>query len=313
MTTPSPTLPPLRGRELNYEKLMGYFIRGGNIRIMTNKSINWPELLTFGPRPLIMGILNVTPDSFADHGRYFEPAAALALARALVAAGADILDVGGESTRPFAEPVLLEEELRRVIPLIEAIAPEISIPISIDTYKAPVAQAALNAGAAIINDISALRFDPEMAPLAVGAGVPVVLMHMQGTPRDMQRHPHYEDLLGEITAFFRERLEFAVSQGISRELIVLDPGIGFGKTWDHNLAILRRLNKFHELGCPLLVGPSRKAFIGHLTGQPAGEERDVGTLAALAAAAQGGAKIIRTHNVAYARQFFSVWQAIFPE
>lgn len=289
---------------------------------MTNKSVNYPfakifdarpELLASDkkPRPLIMGILNITPDSFADGGCFFEPAATLAQARTLVAAGADILDVGGESTRPFAEPVPLEEELRRVIPLIEAIAPEIGIPISIDTYKAPVARAALAAGAAIINDISALRFDPEMAQLAAAARTPVVLMHMQGTPRDMQRDPHYHDLMGEITAFFRERLEFAVSQGIPRDLIVLDPGLGFGKTREHNLEILRRLEVFLELGCPLLVGPSRKAFIGHLTGLPAGPERDVGTLAALAAAVQGGAKIIRTHNVAYAKQFFSVWEAVF--
>jgi dihydropteroate synthase len=287
---------------------------------MPEKSINyplskildaWPEFLS-APRPLIMGILNVTPDSFADHGAHFEHAVALDHARALVAAGADILDVGGESTRPFAEPVPLEEELRRVIPVIETIAPEIPIPISIDTYKAPVARAALAAGAAIINDISALRFDPDLAPLAAAARAPVVLMHMQGTPRDMQRDPHYDDLMGEITAFFRERLEFAVSQGIPRELLVLDPGLGFGKTREHNLEIIRRLAEFQELGCPLLLGPSRKAFIGHFTGQPAGPERDVGTLAALAAGVQGGARIVRTHNVAYARQFFAVWEAIFP-
>lgn len=259
-----------------------------------------------------MGILNVTPDSFADHGAHFEPAVALAHARELVAAGADILDVGGESTRPFADPVPLEEELRRVIPLIAAIAPEITVPISIDTYKAPVARAALEAGAAIINDISALRFDPEMAPLAAATGAPVVLMHMQGTPRDMQRDPHYDDLMGEITAFFRERLEFAVSQGIAPEKIVLDPGLGFGKTMAHNLEIIRRLAEFLELGCPLLLGPSRKAFVGHLTGQPAGPERDVGTLAALAIGVQRGARIIRTHNVAYARQFLAVWEAICP-
>lgn len=271
---------------------------------------SWTELLA-APRPLIMGILNVTPDSFADHGEYFEPAAALAQARALVAAGADILDIGGESTRPFAEPVPLEEELRRVIPVIETIAAEIPIPISIDTYKAEVARAALAAGAAIINDISALRFDPEMAKLVVAARAPVVLMHMQGSPRDMQLDPRYDDLMGEIAAFFWERLEFARGQGIAREQIVLDPGLGFGKTWKHNLEILRRLEAFLELGCPLLVGPSRKAFIGHLTGLPAGPERDVGTLAALLASVQHGARIIRTHNVAYARQFLAVWQAIF--
>ena len=271
--------------------------------------MNWPEFIV-GSRPLIMGVLNVTPDSFADHGAHFDHAVALAHARALAAAGADILDVGGESTRPFAEPVPLEEELRRVIPVIAAIAAEIPVPISIDTYKAKVARAALEAGAAVINDISALRFDPEMAELAAGAKAPVVLMHMQGTPRDMQQDPHYDDLMGEITAFFRERLDFAVSQGIARELIVLDPGLGFGKTGEHNLEILRRLEAFLELGCPLLVGPSRKAFIGRLTGQPAGPERDAGTLAALLASVQRGARIVRTHNVASARQFFAVWEAI---
>jgi dihydropteroate synthase len=272
---------------------------------------SWPELLA-SRRPLIMGILNVTPDSFADQGRFFDHDAALAQARNLVAAGADILDVGGESTRPFAEPVPLEEELRRVIPVIRAMAPKIPIPISIDTYKAPVARAALAAGASIINDISALRFDPELAPLAAASGVAVILMHMQGTPRDMQRRPHYHDLLGEITAFFRERLEFAESRGIPRELLVLDPGLGFGKTWKHNLEILRRLEVFLKLGCPLLVGPSRKAFLGQITGLPTGPERDVATLAALVAAVQGGARIVRTHNVAYARQFFAVWEAICP-
>ena len=224
---------------------------------LPQKLSSWPELFASNqkPRPLIMGILNVTPDSFADHGAHFEPAVALAHARDLVAAGADILDVGGESTRPFAEPVPLEEELRRVIPVIAAIAPEIPIPISIDTYKAPVARAALNAGASIINDISALRFDPDMAPLAAARRVPVVLMHMQGTPRDMQRDPHYGDLMGEITAFFRERLEFALSRGLALDSIALDPGLGFGKNREHNLEILRRLELFLELGCPLVVGP----------------------------------------------------------
>jgi dihydropteroate synthase len=269
----------------------------------------WAALLA-APRPLVMGVLNVTPDSFADGGRWFEPAAALAQARALVAAGADILDIGGESTRPFADPVPLDEELRRVVPVIEAIAPEITIPISIDTYKATVAQAALAAGATVINDISALRFDPEMAPLAAGLQAPVILMHMQGTPRDMQRQPHYHDLLGEVRDFFRERLDFALSRGLPPDLLVLDPGIGFGKTWEHNLEILNHLDVFLDLGCPLLVGPSRKAFIGHILDLPAGEERDVGTLAALAVAVMHGARIVRTHNVAYARQFLAVLEAI---
>jgi dihydropteroate synthase len=269
----------------------------------------WAALLA-APRPLIMGVLNVTPDSFADHGRYFEHADALAQARALVAAGADILDIGGESTRPFADPLPLEEELRRVLPVIEALAPEIPVPISIDTYKAPVARAALEVGATLINDISALRFDPDMAPLAAELQTPVVLMHMLGTPRNMQRHPRYEDLLGEIRDFFQERLDFALSRGLASDLLVLDPGIGFGKTWRHNLEILNHLDVFLDLGCPLLVGPSRKAFIGHILDLPAGEERDIGTLAALAIAVTRGARILRTHNVAYARQFLAVLEAI---
>ncbi len=271
---------------------------------------DWAALCRL-PRPLIMGVVNVTPDSFSDGGRFFDFEDALAQARALVASGADILDIGGESTRPYADPVPLEEELRRVIPLIEAVAQEIPILISIDTYKAAVARAALAAGAGFINDISALRFDPKMAPLAARAQVPVVLMHMQGTPRDMQREPHYDDLMGEIKAFFEERLRFALAQGIPQNLLILDPGIGFGKTWDHNLEILNRLDAFLDLGQPLLVGPSRKAFIGHILGLPNGEVRDVGTLGAVAAAVLRGARIIRTHNVAYARQFLAVWQAIF--
>jgi dihydropteroate synthase len=269
----------------------------------------WAALLA-APRPLIMGVLNVTPDSFADGGCFFEHAAALAQARALVAAGADILDIGGESTRPFAEPVPLEEELRRVLPVIEAILPEITIPISIDTYKASVARAALAAGATLINDISALRFDPDMASLAAEFQAPVVLMHMQGNPRDMQRHPHYDDLLAEVRDFFRERLDFALSRGLSKDLLVLDPGIGFGKTWKHNLEILNHLDVFLDLGLPVMVGPSRKAFIGHILDLPAGEERDIGSLAPLAVAVMRGARIVRTHNVAYARQFLAVLEAI---
>jgi len=257
-----------------------------------------------------MGVVNITPDSFSDGGRFFETQPALDQARALAASGADILDIGGESTRPFADPVPLEEELRRVIPVIDTLSRELVLPISIDTYKAPVARAALEAGASIINDISALRFDPEMAPLAAAHRAPVVLMHMQGTPKDMQAHPHYDDLLGEVKAFFQERLEYAVSQGIPRDLVVLDPGIGFGKTWRHNLEILNHLDAFLDLGCPLLVGPSRKAFIGQILGLPNGEVRDIGTLAALGVAALKGARLVRTHNAAFARQFLTVLTAI---
>jgi dihydropteroate synthase len=280
----------------------------GSVEVPGRRRV-WAGLVA-APRPLIMGVLNVTPDSFADGGRFFDYAAALAQARALVAAGADILDIGGESTRPFADPVPLGEELRRVLPVIEAVAPEIAIPISIDTYKAAVARAALDAGATLINDISSLRFDPDMAPLAAAYQAPVVLMHMQGTPRDMQRQPHYDDLLGEIKGFFQERLDFALTQGLTADLLVLDPGIGFGKTGQHNLEILNHLDFFLDLGCPLLVGASRKAFIGHILDAPAGEERDIGTLAALAMAVMRGARIVRTHNVAYAKQFLAVLEAI---
>lgn len=269
----------------------------------------WAALLNT-PRPLIMGVINVTPDSFSDGGRFFDHQDAMTQARSLAAAGADLLDIGGESTRPYADPVPLKEELRRVIPLIEAVAGEMAIPIAIDTYKAPVAQAALNAGASLINDISALRFDKDMAPLAAERQVPVVLMHMQGTPRDMQRHPRYDDLIGEIKAFFQDRLRFAASQGIPRDLLILDPGLGFGKTYRHNLEILNNLDAFLDLGCPLMIGPSRKAFIGHILNLPNGEVRDVGTLAAVAIAVWRGARLVRTHNAAYARQFLTVMQAI---
>jgi dihydropteroate synthase len=268
------------------------------------------SLLENTARPLIMGIINVTPDSFADGGRFFGHDQAVRQALDLAEAGADILDIGGESTRPYAEPVSLEEELRRVLPVIKAVRAAVSLPISIDTYKSKVARPALEAGASIINDISALRLDPDMVHLAA-AGVPVVLMHMQGVPRDMQVNPRYADLLGEIKTFFRERLDFTLANGLSREQLILDPGIGFGKTFDHNLEILNNLHVFLDLGCPLLVGPSRKAFIGHLLGGvPAGEGRDVGSLAALAMAVLGGARIVRVHNVAYARQFLAVFQAI---
>lgn len=269
----------------------------------------WTNLLQTS-RPLIMGVVNITPDSFSDGGRFFDHQAALDQARALAAAGADILDIGGESTRPAADPVPLEEELRRVVPVIDALSRELDLPISIDTYKAPVARAALEAGAFLINDISALRFDPEMAPLAAAQQVPVVLMHMQGTPQDMQVRPRYDDLLGEIKTFFQERLEYALSQGIPRELVILDPGIGFGKTWRHNLEIINHLDAFLDLECPLLVGPSRKAFIGQILGLPNGEVRDIGTLAALGVAVLKGARLIRTHNAAYARQFLAVLTAI---
>jgi dihydropteroate synthase len=262
------------------------------------------------PRPLIMGVINVTPDSFADGGLCFDHQAALTHALALAEAGADILDIGGESTRPFSEPLPLEEELRRVIPVIQEVRARIPTLLSIDTYKSRVAQAALDAGADIVNDISALRFDARMVQVARDAGVPVILMHMQGTPQNMQTNPHYDDLIGELHAFFRERLDYAQAHGLSRDLLVLDPGIGFGKTFQHNLEILNNLDAFLDLGCPLLIGPSRKAFLGHLLGGLPPAERDVATLAALAAAVYRGARLVRVHNVLFAKQFLTVLHAI---
>jgi dihydropteroate synthase len=269
----------------------------------------WQNLLALD-RPLIMGILNVTPDSFANQGEHFQHTAAIHHAHALAAAGADILDIGGESTRPFADPVPLEEELRRVIPVIQAIRAHLDIPISVDTYKAEVARQALAAGANIINDISALRFDAGMAPLAARTHAPVILMHMQGTPKNMQVEPRYDDLLGEIKNFLAQRRDDALAHGIPRDAIILDPGIGFGKTFAHNLEILNHFDTFLDLGCPLLVGPSRKAFIGHFLGGLPPDQRDIGTLAPVVMAVLKGAKIVRVHNVAYTSQFLTMLNAI---
>lgn len=260
-------------------------------------------------RAVLMGIVNVTPDSFSDGGLYFEPQAALQQALDLAAAGADILDIGGESTRPFSEPVPLQEELQRVIPLIQAIRRHSDIPISIDTYKAAVAQAALAAGANLINDISALRFDPLMVQVAAAANVPVVLMHMQGEPRNMQLAPHYDNLIAEVKTFLAERRNYALAHGIARHNIILDVGIGFGKNLTHNLELIRRLHEFHDLGCPLLLGVSRKAFIGSLLNAPV-TERDIGTLGAIAVGLIRGAQIIRTHNVHLAKQLITVINAV---
>ena len=269
----------------------------------------WKNLLT-QPPPIIMGVVNVTPDSFADGGLFFDQDAAVRQALALVAGGADLLDIGGESTRPYSDPTPLEEELRRVLPVVDRVRAQSPVPISIDTYKSKVARAALDAGANIINDISALRFDPDMVHLARDAAVPVILMHMQGTPRDMQSKPHYDDLIGELHAFFEERLQFALSHGLSPEFLALDPGIGFGKTFQHNMEIINNLDAFLDLGCPLVIGPSRKAFLGHLLGGRPPAERDLGTLAALAVAVQRGAHLVRVHNADYAKQFFTVLNAI---
>ncbi len=254
-----------------------------------------------GRRPLIMGVLNVTPDSFSDGGRYVEVSAALNRAREMVREGVDIIDVGGESTRPGAEPVSLEEEMGRVIPVIEAIREELGVPVSVDTYKAEVARAALESGAVMVNDVSGLRFSPPMAQVVAQHQAYVVVMHMKGTPRDMQRNPHYEDVVGEVLTFFQERLEFLDAQGVSEERVLLDPGIGFGKRLEDNLTLIREIPRFLELGRPLLLGPSRKSFIGQVLGLPV-EDRLEGTLAVVAVAVYLGAAVVRVHDVAPARR-----------
>jgi dihydropteroate synthase len=256
-----------------------------------------------------MGILNVTPDSFFDGGAHFSLRDAVNHGLTLAREGADIVDVGGESTRPYSDPLPLDEELRRVIPVIKALAQETELTISIDTYKSEVARLAIEAGATMVNDVSALRFDPGMGPLVAEADLPIVLMHMKGTPRDMQVNPTYEDLIGEILAFFRKAVEEAHSVGIRKELVIIDPGIGFGKSFDDNLRILRELDAFSSLGQPIMVGTSNKAFIGHTLGLPP-DSRDAGTMATVAAAVMNGADIVRVHNVKTAKETVRMIDAI---
>jgi len=251
----------------------------------------------FSERPFIMGIVNVTPDSFSDGGSYFSPEQAVAHGLRLAEEGADIIDIGGESTRPGAAPVSAAEETERVLPVIAALAANIDVPLSIDTTKAEVARKALAAGAEIVNDVSALRFDPEMGDVVAAARVPVVLMHMRGTPQTMQHDIQYQSLVDDIREFLEERLEYAVSVGIALENIIIDPGIGFGKSIEQdNLSILRNLAAFTALGRPILVGTSRKGFIGKLLGTPV-HEREEGTAATVAIAVYNGAHIVRVHDV----------------
>ncbi len=250
---------------------------------------------------LVMGVLNVTPDSFSDGGKFGSTDLAVEHAREMARAGADIIDVGGESTRPGAAPVSAEEELRRVLPVIERLRDWV---VSVDTTKAAVAEQALAAGARIVNDISALRFDSRMIEVVRDTGAGVVLMHMQGTPQTMQQSPHYDDVIAEVRSFLAERIAFAESHGLKKSQIAVDPGIGFGKTVAHNLQILARLGEFSSLGCPLLVGPSRKSFIGKLLNQreagsrPGSDGRLWGTAATVAWAVAQGARIVRVHDVA---------------
>lgn len=265
--------------------------------------------LDFTRRTLIMGILNVTPDSFFDGGRRASPGKAIADGLAMAAEGANIIDVGGESTRPGARAVSEEEEIERLLPVVQGLRRESDVPISVDTYKANVAQAALAAGADIVNDISALRFDPRMISVVAAERVPVVLMHMQGTPRTMQLEPRYHDVTREVRDFLAVQLYEAMDAGIEPEAIILDPGIGFGKTLDHNLQLLRTLPALGALGQPLLVGASRKAFIGKILNAEA-DDRLEGSLAAAVAAALAGANIVRVHDVAETSKAVRVADAI---
>ena len=246
-----------------------------------------------------MGVVNVTPDSFSDGGLYAEPDAAIAHGLRLAEEGAAILDVGGESTRPGARPVDADEELRRVLPVIEGLAARaVGLELSVDTTKLRVARGALEAGAAIVNDVSALRSEPEMAGLVASSGARCCLMHMLGSPRTMQDDPRYEDVVSEVKAFLEERLAFAVAEGVSEERVWLDPGIGFGKTVDHNLELLRRLDEIVAIGRPVVIGTSRKSFVGKLTGGRAELERLPGTIATCVLALERGASVFRVHDVA---------------
>jgi dihydropteroate synthase len=269
-----------------------------------------------------MGILNVTPDSFSDGGRFLNAQAAIARGRALVEEGADLVDVGGESTRPGAEPVSVAEELARVRPVLEGLADvgTLDAQLSIDTCKAAVARAALDAGATLVNDVSAMRADPDMAAVVADGGADCCLMHMLGEPRTMQRDPRYEDVVDEVKAFLEERLAFAVREGIAEQRVLLDPGIGFGKTLEHNLALLRRLDELAGIGRPIVIGTSRKSFLGAVAARAAGaseppdaQDRLAGTIATNVLALERGASVFRVHDVAPVRDALAVAAATLGE
>jgi len=271
---------------------------------LRERSFNW------GERTYLMGVLNVTPDSFSDGGEFNEPASALAQAQRLVEAGADIIDIGGQSTRPGAEQISVEEELNRVLPVVKALRSVLSVPISVDTTWASVAQRAVEAGADMVNDISGGTFDPDMLSVVAQLGVPIVLMHIRGTPQTMQQLTEYQDLIGEIYEFLESQIAAAVAAGIERSHIIIDPGIGFAKTAEQNLEILRQLPTFGSLGVPILVGVSRKSFIGRILNQPDPKGRVWGTGAACCGAIAGSADILRVHDVLEMRDVCRVADAI---
>jgi dihydropteroate synthase len=285
---------------------------------MKRYTLSWlKHTLILGPRTTVMGIVNVTPDSFSDGGRFDTTEAAITQGKLLADAGAGIIDIGGESTRPFAPAVSAEEEMARVLPVIEHLASRLDVPISIDTTKAEVARRAAEAGAAMINDISALTMDPEIAQVAASHQLPLILMHMKGTPRTMQLDPTYDDVVAEVRTYLRDAIDRAVSAGVPRERVIIDPGIGFGKTGRHNMVLIRQLKALDELDVPILVGPSRKRFIRDLVKPPGQEdiaadcaEVENGTLAAVAAAILNGAHIVRVHDVARTMAMVKVLDAI---
>jgi len=284
---------------------------------MTNtiRSDGWTlrtERLSFGSRPVIMGIVNVTPDSFSDGGKFFDPQTAVEHGLQLVQDGAGILDIGGESTRPYSDSVPVRDELARVIPVIEKLAASTDVPISIDTSKAIVAREAVAAGAEIINDVTGLEGDPEMLSVAQQAQAGICAMHMQGTPQTMQDAPTYDDVVEDIFRYLQARRDALLSAGIAQERICLDPGIGFGKTHEHNLQLLQSSDRFHQLGCPVLVGHSRKGFIAHLLDDRECE-RMSGTVGAALGLATQGIQIIRVHDVAELNRALILFQQTFPD
>ncbi|MCY1079202.1 dihydropteroate synthase [Archangium lansingense] len=266
---------------------------------------------TFGTRTHVMGVVNVTPDSFSDGGRYFGTEAAVAHGLRLAEAGADVLDVGGESTRPGSPPVSAEEEAARIVPVLEGLRARTDVPLSVDTTKAAVAREALKAGAVLVNDISGFHFDSELPRVTAEAGAACCLMHIQGTPQTMQKDPHYEDVVDEVLTFLEEGVERAVAAGVPRERVLVDPGIGFGKTLGHNLFLLRRLDELRMLGLPLLVGTSRKSFLGKLVGGKPANERLAATLGSVATmAAAGNADFVRVHDVTEVKDALTVADAV---
>jgi dihydropteroate synthase len=278
---------------------------------LSNRTTSWQlrsRRLDLPRRPLIMGIVNVTPDSFSDGGQFFDAGVAVAHSLQLAADGADILDIGGESTRPYSEPVAADEELQRVLPVIETLTRQLSIPLSIDTSKASVARAAIDAGVEIINDVTGLEGDPSMTSLAAESGIGVCVMHMQGTPQTMQDDPTYVDVVAEVRGYLRQRRDALMTAGIATDRICLDPGIGFGKSHEHNLALISHCYEFHELGCPILVGHSRKGFLAKLIGDKEADRTNATVGAAISLAVQG-VQIVRVHDVRSVREALVAFEA----